>query len=76
MCGLDIDIRAHNHAAHAHLVTSGCYRVVFDTLVEDIPADLFIDRPRSPGDNPKMPVLALLTPWPARPALLGRNAGK
>lgn len=50
----------HTHAhvlaeleAYAPLVTKGSYCVVFDSFVEDMPADLFPDRPWSPGDNPK-----------------------
>ncbi|MGL5448362.1 MAG: cephalosporin hydroxylase family protein [Rhabdaerophilum sp.] len=50
----------HTHAhvleelkAYAPMVTKGSYCVVFDSFVEDMPADLFPDRPWSPGDNPK-----------------------
>lgn len=42
--------------AYAPLVTPGSYCVVFDTFVEDMPADLFPDRPWGPGDNPKTAV--------------------
>lgn len=42
--------------AYAGLTTPGCYCVVFDTFVEDMPADLFPDRPWAPGDNPKTAV--------------------
>lgn len=42
--------------AYAPLTTLGCYCVVFDTFVEDMPADLFPDRPWVPGDNPKTAV--------------------
>lgn len=42
--------------AYAPLTTLGCYCVVFDTFVEDMPADLFPDRPWAPGDNPKTAV--------------------
>lgn len=34
------------------LVTPGCYMVVFDTLVEELPERLSRDRPWGPGDNP------------------------
>ena len=30
--------------------------VVFDTLVEDMPADMYPDRPWGPGNNPKTAV--------------------
>jgi cephalosporin hydroxylase len=50
----------HTHAhvlaeleAYAPMVTKGSYCVVFDSFVEDMPADLFPDRPWAPGDNPK-----------------------
>lgn len=53
----------HTHAhvlaelqAYAPLTTVGSYCVVFDTIVEDVPADLFPDRPWAPGDNPKTAV--------------------
>jgi cephalosporin hydroxylase len=46
--------------AYAPLTTPGCYCVVFDTFVEDMPADLFPDRPWAPGDNPKTAVRAYL----------------
>lgn len=50
----------HTHAhvaaeleAYAPLVSKGCYLVVLDTIVEDMPADFFGNRPWGPGDNPK-----------------------
>jgi cephalosporin hydroxylase len=43
-------------SAYAPLTTPGCYCVVFDTFVEDMPDDLFPDRPWAPGDNPKTAV--------------------
>jgi cephalosporin hydroxylase len=42
--------------AYAPLVTRGCYCVVFDTVVEDLPKALSPDRPWGPGDNPKTAV--------------------
>jgi cephalosporin hydroxylase len=42
--------------AYAPLTTAGCYCVVFDTIVEDLPKDLYLDRPWGPGDNPKTAV--------------------
>jgi cephalosporin hydroxylase len=45
---------------YAPLVTKGSYCVVFDTLVEDMPDDLFGDRPWGKGNNPKTAVWAYL----------------
>lgn len=42
--------------AYAPLTTKGSYCVVFDTIVEDMPADMFPDRPWGPGNNPKTAV--------------------
>ena len=50
--------------AYAPLVTPGSYCVVFDTLIEDLPADMFPDRPWGPGDNPKTAVHAYLKTHP------------
>ena len=41
---------------YAPLTSVGSYCVVFDTLVEDMPAAAFSDRPWGPGDNPKTAV--------------------
>jgi cephalosporin hydroxylase len=38
---------------YSPFVTVGSYLVAFDTIVEDLPADLYADRPWSVGDNPK-----------------------
>lgn len=51
----------HDHVlaeldAFAPLVSIGSYCVVFDTLIEDMPARLFLDRPWGPGNNPKTAV--------------------
>ncbi len=51
----------HEHVAgeleaYAPLTTMGSYCLVFDTIVEDLPADMFPDRPWAPGDNPKTAV--------------------
>ena len=61
----------HTHAhvlaelnAYAGLTTVGSYCVVFDTMVEDLPGDLFPDRPWGPGDNPKTAVWAFLKAHP------------
>jgi cephalosporin hydroxylase len=42
--------------AYASLVSIGSYCVVFDTVVEDLPADRFSDRPWNVGNNPKTAV--------------------
>lgn len=39
--------------AYAPLTSVGSYCVVFDTIVEDMPATMFPDRPWGPGNNPK-----------------------
>jgi len=53
----------HSHAhvraeldAYAPLVTPGSYCVVFDTVIEDMPAGYFGNRPWDVGDNPKTAV--------------------
>ncbi len=55
----------HDHvlaelAAYAPLVSIGSYCVVFDTVIEDMPADMFPDRSWGPGNNPKTAVHAYL----------------
>ena len=45
---------------YAPLVSVGSYCVVMDTVVEDMPADAFPDRPWGKGDNPKTAVWAYL----------------
>ncbi len=47
-------------AAYADLVTPASYLVVLDTVVEDLPAEAFPDRPWGPGDNPRTAVLEFL----------------
>jgi cephalosporin hydroxylase len=42
--------------AYSPLVTAGSYLVVFDTIVEDIPEELFTDRPWGKGKKPKTAV--------------------
>jgi cephalosporin hydroxylase len=42
--------------AYASLVTKDSYCVVFDTVIEDLPDNLFPDRPWGPGNNPKTAV--------------------
>jgi len=61
----------HTHAhvlaelqAYAPLTSVGSYCVVFDTIVEDMPVDVFPDRPWGPGDNPKTAVWEYLKTHP------------
>jgi len=61
----------HTHAhvlaeleAYAPLATIGSYCVVLDTIIEDMPADLFPDRPWGPGNNPKTAVWEYLKTHP------------
>jgi cephalosporin hydroxylase len=42
--------------AYAPLTSVGSYCVVFDTIIEDLPAEMFPDRPWAPGNNPKTAV--------------------
>ncbi|GAB58435.1 cephalosporin hydroxylase family protein [Rheinheimera nanhaiensis] len=51
-------------AAYSPLVSSGSYCIVYDTVVEDMPADMFPDRPWGPGYNPKTAVHAFLKQHP------------
>jgi cephalosporin hydroxylase len=46
--------------AYAPLVSTGSYCVVFDTVIEDLPAEMFTDKPWGPGNNPKTAVLEYL----------------
>ena len=55
----------HDHVlaelhAYAPLVSQGSYCVVWDSGVEDLPADMCADRPWGKGDNPKTAVHAYL----------------
>lgn len=57
----------HTHAhvlselqLYAPFVTVGSYMVAFDTIVEDLPADIYADRPWTVGDNPKTAVFEFL----------------
>lgn len=61
----------HTHAhvlaelnAYADLVSVGSYCIVFDTVVEDLPAGSFPDRPWDIGNNPKTAVHEWLTSHP------------
>lgn len=59
----------HDHVlaeleAYAPLVSKDSYCVVFDTIVEDMPADMFPDRPWGQGNNPKTAVWEYLKTRP------------
>ena len=61
----------HTHAhvlaeleAYAPLVSRDSYCVVFDTVIEDMPAGSFPDRPWDKGDNPKTAVWEYLKSHP------------
>lgn len=59
----------HDHVlaeleAYAPLTSVGSYCVVFDTIVEDMPAEMFPDRPWGPGNNPKTAVCEYLKTHP------------
>jgi cephalosporin hydroxylase len=50
--------------AYAPLTSVGSYCVVFDTIVEDLPTNMFPDRPWGPGNNPKTAVWEYLKTHP------------
>jgi len=50
--------------AYAPLTSKGSYCVVFDTVVEDMPKEMFPDRPWGPGNNPKTAVWEYLRTHP------------
>ena len=60
---------SHDHVlaeleAYAPLVSIGSYCVVFDTVIEDLPAGTYPDRPWGPGNNPKTAVHEYLQSHP------------
>jgi len=59
----------HDHVlaelkAYAPITSLGSYCVVFDTMIEDMPAEMFGDRPWGPGNNPKTAVWEYLKTHP------------
>ena len=50
--------------AYAPLVTPGSYCIVFDTIIEDMPDDMFPDRPWGRSNNPKTAVWQYLKSHP------------
>ena len=58
-------MHTHDHVLkelelYSPLVTKGSYLVVFDTIIEDMPDDMFPDRPWGKGNNPKTAVWEFL----------------
>lgn len=49
---------------YAPLTSIGSYCIVFDTIVDDMPKDMFPDRPWGPGNNPKTAVWEYLKSHP------------
>lgn len=59
----------HDHVlaelqAYAPLTSKGSYCVAFDTVIEDMPKEMFPDRPWGPGNNPKTAVWEYLKGHP------------
>jgi len=59
----------HDHVlaelqAYASLTSRGSYCVVFDTIIEDMPKEMFPDRPWGPGNSPKTAVREYLKAHP------------
>ena len=62
---MHVRVASHAHVlaeldAYASLVSPGSYCVVFDTVIEDLPAGMYPDRPWDVGDNPKTAVREFL----------------
>jgi cephalosporin hydroxylase len=60
----------HDHVlaeleAYAPMVSVGSYCVVFDTVIENLPSEMYVDRPWDVGDN----AMTGMKEW------LGRNPG-
>lgn len=49
---------------YAPLTSVDSYCVVFDTIIDDMPADMYSDRPWGPGNNPKTAVWEYLKTHP------------
>ena len=50
-------LHTHDHVlaelnAYSPFVSEGCYLIVYDTLIEELPPHLFADRPWDPGNSP------------------------
>jgi cephalosporin hydroxylase len=62
-------MHTHEHVlaeleAYAPLVSKESYCVIFDTIIEDMPDDMFPDRPWGKGNNPKTAVREYLKTHP------------
>lgn len=62
-------MHTHDHVlaelrAYAPMVSPGCYCIVFDSFVEDMPPAFFADRPWDVGNNPKTALHAWLPEAP------------
>ena len=62
-------MHTHDHVlaelnAYAPLTSTGSYCVVFDTVIEDMPDNMFPDRPWGKGNNPKTAVHEYLKTHP------------
>jgi cephalosporin hydroxylase len=69
----------HDHVlnelrAYAPLVTQGSYCIVFDTVVESLPARASADRPWSPGNSPLTAVTQFLSDLSASKAIAADGA--
>ena len=58
-------LHTHEHVLkelqlYSPMVTNGSYLIVLDTAIEDVPEDLFSDRPWAKGNNPKTAVWEFL----------------
>jgi cephalosporin hydroxylase len=58
-------LHTHEHVLkelqlYSPLVRKGSYIIVFDTIIEDLPEDIFIDRPWNKGNNSKTAVWKFL----------------
>ncbi|MHA1547757.1 MAG: cephalosporin hydroxylase family protein [Alphaproteobacteria bacterium] len=59
----------HDHVlaeleAYAPMVTPGCYCIVLDTFIEDMPTDFFPGRPWNVGNNPRTALQVFLKDHP------------
>jgi len=59
----------HSHVlaeleAYASLATVGSYCVVFDTIIDDLPSETYLDRSWGPGNNPKTALSEFLKTHP------------
>lgn len=62
-------MHTHDHVlaelkAYAPLTSINSYCIVFDTIIEDMPENMFPDRPWGPGNNPKTAVWEYLKTHP------------